>query len=193
MNICLYGASSADTDQKYISAVEQLGEAMARRRHALVFGGGASGLMGAAARGVHKEGGDIIGVAPGFFNVDGVLFEHCTERIITQGMRDRKQTMEDRSDAFIAAPGGIGTFEEFFEILTLKQLGRHQKPIVIYNIFGYYDALINMIDNAISQSFVKEKCKELYAVCSSPDEALDYIENYKGVERDVSEYKSIKN
>lgn len=193
MNICLYGASSADTDQKYILAVEQLGEAMARRRHALVFGGGASGLMGAAARGVHKEGGDIIGVAPGFFNVDGVLFEHCTERIITQGMRDRKQTMEDRSDAFIAAPGGIGTFEEFFEILTLKQLGRHQKPIVIYNIFGYYDALINMIDNAISQSFVKEKCKELYAVCSSPDEALDYIENYKGVERDVSEYKSIKN
>ena len=192
MNICLYGASSADTDQKYISEIEKLGETMAARGHSLVFGGGATGLRGAAARGVHSKGGEITGIAPGFFNVDGVLFEHCTELIITEGMRDRKQTMEDKSDAFIAAPGGIGTFEELLEILTLKQLGRHDKPIVIYNIFGYYDALQSMIEHAISQNFVREKCRELYKFCSAPEEAMEYIENYAGAQRDVREYKALK-
>ena len=120
------------------------------------------------------------------------MFEHCTELIITEGMRDRKQTMEDKSDAFIAAPGGIGTFEELLEILTLKQLGRHDKPIVIYNIFGYYDALQSMIEHAISQNFVREKCRELYKFCSAPEEAMEYIENYAGAQRDVREYKALK-
>lgn len=192
MNICLYGASSADTDMKYISEIEKLGEAMAMHGHSLVFGGGAAGLMGAAARGVYRKGGDITGIAPGFFNVDGVLFEHCTELIITNGMRDRKQTMEDKSDAFIAAPGGIGTFEELLEILTLKQLGRHDKPIVIYNIFGYYDAFNSMIEHAISQNFVKDKCRELYKLCSSPKEAMEYIEGYRAIAGDITEYKAIK-
>ena len=98
-------------------------------------------MMGAVARGMTEVGGEILGVAPGFFNVDGILYEKCTEFIYTETMRQRKQIMEDRADAFVMTAGGIGTFEEFFEILTLKQLGRHNKPIAILNTNGYYDAM----------------------------------------------------
>ena len=105
----------------------------------LVFGGGAQGMMGAAARGVRDGGGSIIGVAPDFFDVDGVLFPDCTEFIYTKTMRERKQILEDSSDAFIITPGGFGTLDEFFEILTLKQLERHNKAIVVLNVAGYYD------------------------------------------------------
>ena len=101
-----------------------------------MYGAGANGLMGAVARGVCEENGTIIGVTPSFFNVDGILFENVSELITTETMRERKQIMEDKADAFIVTPGGIGTLEEFFEILTLKQLGRHGKAIVIFNQNG---------------------------------------------------------
>lgn len=114
MNICVYGAASDEIDKIYTAEAEKLGEKMAKCGHSLVFGGGAGGMMGAAARGIHKNGGNIIGVVPTFFNVDGILFEHCNEMIRTETMRERKQIMEDRADAFIMTPGGIGTFEEFF-------------------------------------------------------------------------------
>ena len=114
MNICVYGASSNVIDKKYIEVTEELGRKMAERGHNLVFGGGANGLMGAAARGVYEKGGYIVGVVPTFFNVDGILFENCNEMIRTETMRQRKQIMEDRADSFIMTPGGMGTFEEFF-------------------------------------------------------------------------------
>jgi uncharacterized protein (TIGR00730 family) len=140
--------------------VEQLGREMASRGHSLVFGAGAHGLMGAAARGVRDGGGYILGVVPRFFDDADVeeLCDFCDELIRTDTMRQRKQIMEDNCDAFIVAPGGIGTFEEYFEILTSKQLCRHNKPIVLYNINGYYDELEQVIDKYINTSDYKEIC-----------------------------------
>ena len=177
MNICIYGASSDAIDPVYLSRVEALGETLAKRGHGLVFGAGAKGVMGAAARGFHKAGGNIKGVAPTFFNVDGVLFEHCTEFVPTETMRERKQIMEDSADAFIIGPGGIGTFEEFFEILTLKQLGRHAKPIAIYNINGYYDAMLAMLQKSADEHFMREVTLDLYKVFDDDDKMIDYLEN----------------
>ena len=178
MNICLYGASSNKIDSKYISEVEQLGRMMGRRGHGLVFGGGADGLMGAAARGVFTEKGYIKGIAPSFFDVDGRLFSKCTEFVYTETMRERKQLMENSADAFVVVPGGIGTFEEYFEILTLKQLGCHNKPIAIFNICGYFDKIEEMLQYATECDFMNEQSLELYKVFEDPEELLDYFENY---------------
>ncbi len=177
MNICIYGASSDAIDPVYLTRVEKLGETLAKRGHGLVFGAGAKGVMGAAARGFHKAGGNIKGVAPTFFNVDGILFEHCTEFVPTETMRERKQIMEDSADAFIIGPGGIGTFEEFFEILTLKQLGRHAKPIAIYNVNGYYDAMLAMLQKSADEHFMREVTLDLYKVFDDDDKMIDYLEN----------------
>ena len=192
MNICVYGASSPDIDPIFFDETEKLGRMMAGQGHGLVFGGGAQGLMGAAARGVHEMGGQIIGVAPTFFrNVDGILYEHCTEFVYTETMRERKQIMEDRSDAFVVTPGGIGTFEEFFEILTLKQLGRHQKPIVIFNVMGYFDSMKAMMENAIQKAFMKPVCRELYVFLDTPEDILEYLEQYKAAKAEAKYYKNI--
>ena len=115
MNICIYGASSAELKKIYYEKTEELGRLMGKRGHGLVFGGGKEGLMGAAARGVDREKGYILGIAPRFFDQPGVLYEHCTEFIFTENMRERKHLLESRSDATIVVPGGIGTYEEFFE------------------------------------------------------------------------------
>lgn len=190
-NICVYAASSTELDARYPEAVYELGSEIAKRGHGLVFGGGDKGLMGAAARGAKDGGGYILGVAPSFFNVDGILFPECTEFIYTETMRERKQIMEERSDAFIAAPGGLGTFEEFFEILTLKQLGRHDKAVIVYNVTGYYDSMLAMIDAAIRENFAKEACRALYSVANTAKEAVDMIENYSPCGLSVQELKNI--
>lgn len=189
MNICVYGASSPDIAPAFIRAGEDLGRAMARRGHALVFGAGASGLMGAVARGVTAGGGKVVGIVPSFFNVDGILYERCDELIRTETMRERKALMEARSDAFIMTPGGIGTFEEFFEILTLKQLARHSKAIAVLNTDGYFDPMIAMMERAIADGFVSDTVKELYFVCDSVDGVLEHIENYRPVTGSPSVYK----
>lgn len=191
MNICVYGASSDVIDKKYITEVEAMGEEMAKRGHSLVYGGGAQGLMGAAARGMTKGSGKIIGVSPTFFKVDGVLYEKCTEMVYTETMRERKQIMEERSDAFVMTPGGIGTFEEFFEILTLKQLNRHQKAIAILNTDGYFDDMINMLRRAAEGGFMKSETLELCRAFEDYREMLDYIEGYKPTEIDIKAMKHI--
>ncbi len=191
MNICVYGASSDDIHADYIAAGEQLGALMAARGHGLVFGGGAHGMMGALARGAHGAGGAVIGIAPGFFNVDGVLYQHCTEFVYTDTMRQRKQLMEERSDAFVMTAGGIGTFEEFFEILTLKQLGRHGKPIAVLNTRGYYDDLQHMLDRAVAEGFLKAECRSLYRICDTPGQLLEYIEGYDEAIPDPHKMKNI--
>ena len=191
MTICVYGASSELIDREYITVTEELGRKMAKRGHSLVYGAGAQGLIGAVARGMYEEGGTIVGVAPSFFNVDGVLFENCTEMISTETMRQRKQIMEDRADCFIMTPGGIGTFEEFFEILTLKQLARHKKAIAVLNINGYYDAMEKMMQGAIDGKFMKPECSSLYKIFTDIDEMLDYLENYDDDFVDVSRMKNI--
>lgn len=191
MVICLYGASSQQIHPDYLSGVEEFGRAMGRRGHALLFGGGDKGLMGAAARGVKGEQGTVIGVAPRFFNVDGILYPHCDEFYYTDTMRERKQILEDKADAFVAVPGGIGTFDELFEILTLKQLGRHAKPIALLNLRGYYDPLLALLDKAISEGFMKEECRVLWAAFTDADALLDYLEGYEGQLADVQHMKNI--
>ena len=189
MNICVYGASSAKLKEEYIKAGEELGRLLAARGHTLVFGGGANGLMGAVARGASEKGGKIIGVAPSFFNVDGILFEGCTEFIYTDTMRQRKEKMEQLSDAFIMTPGGIGTFEEFFEILTLKQLSRHNKPIAVLNTEDYFDCLLDQLDTTVDEEFMTKLSLSLFSVSDTPSGVLDAIENDKGSNGNTSDYK----
>ncbi len=178
MRICVFGAASPTIDVEYKKQVEILGEKMAERGHSLVFGGGGNGLMGAVANGVYAKGGKILGVIPKFFDNENIeaICDFCNELLMPDTMRERKQIMEDNSDAFIVVPGGIGTFEEFFEILTLKQLCRHNKPIAVYNLMGYYNSMDLVMKEAIEKNFIKENCLELYKITDDLDELLSYIE-----------------
>lgn len=191
MKICIFGAASNIIDSSYIEAVELLGEEMANRGHSLVFGAGGHGLMGAAARGFYKKGGKIYGVIPTFFREEKIeeIFDNCTELILTETMSQRKAKMEDLADAFIIAPGGMGTFEEFFEVLTLKQLGRHTKPIAVYDINGYYKDLEKFLTFAMEEKFIRENCKSLYFYSDKPEEILHYIENDEKENLDVHDMK----
>ena len=192
MNICVYGASSRAIDKKYIDAAEALGREIALRSHTLVFGGGCAGVMGASARGADSiEGAAIIGIAPTFFNVDGILYPHCTEFISPPDMRTRKGLLEDKSDAFVIAPGGIGTYDEFFEILTLKQLGRHNKPIAIFNVAGYYDPLLALLRHTAEGAFMNETSLTLFEVFEEISPMLDYFEHYDAPQMDVTFFKKI--
>lgn len=192
MEICVYGASSSTIDKSYIEAGELLGALIAKRNHIVVYGGGAEGMMGAVARGARSENGEVIGIAPSFFKVDGSLYDDCTEFIYTETMRTRKKLLEDKSDAFLVTPGGIGTFDEFFEIITLRQLGQHLKPIAIYNINGYFDPMIEMMKNAIRQNFMTAANEELYFVSDDADAVLNYIETHKPEDLDLSALKDVK-
>lgn len=178
MNICVFGAASSEIDGKYIDKVKIMGESLAKAGHSLVFGAGGQGLMGAAAQGFKKGGAHITGVIPTFFKEANVeaIYEQCDELIYTETMRERKAEMEERADAFVIVPGGIGTFEELFEVLTLKQLGRHKKPIAIYNIDGYYDSMESMLEHSIDERFVKENCKLLYSCFSDLQSMIDYLQ-----------------
>lgn len=192
MNICLYGASSSAIAKAYVNPTEELGAKIAERGHTLIYGGGAAGLMGAAARGAYSRGGKIIGVVPSFLNVDGILFENCTELIFTETMRERKALMEQKSDAFIMTPGGVGTFDEFFEILTLKQLGRHSKPIAIFNINGYFDSLIAQLENAVHKQFMNPEIFELFISTDRADKLLDHLENGVSSPTEARIFKNLK-
>lgn len=178
MNFCVYGAASTKIDPTYIAAVEELGFQIGTRGHNLVFGAGANGSMGAAARGVRRGGGKIIGVIPEFFRDEQIeaIYDDCDELIFTKTMAERKTTMEDRSDGFIVAPGGIGTLEEYFETLTLKQLGRHIKPIALYNVNRFFDFMEQFIYHIMNQRFIKANCDLLYLTFTDYDEMFDYLE-----------------
>lgn len=191
MRICVYGAASPTIDKEYMRKVEIMGREMVKRGHSLVFGGGGNGLMGAAARGVHSMGGYIFGVIPKFFKEETVeeICDFCDELIMPDTMRERKQIMEDNADAFIVVPGGIGTYEEFFEILTTKQLCRHNKPIAIYNIDGFYNEINDALKSAIRKNFIKENCMELYLLSDNLEEIFKYIESPAKKIRTVKELK----
>ena len=184
MKICIFGAASAHIDTVYIKAVEELSEKLAKRGHTLVFGAGGTGLMGAAARGFKRGGGFVHGVIPEFFREEKVelIYEDCDKITYTETMAERKFIMEDEADAFIITPGGIGTFEEFFEVLTLKQLGRHNKAMVIYNIEDYYDDLEKFMDAVRERKFITFKCSEMYSTFKTAEEIIGYIENYTPTE-----------
>lgn len=193
MKICIYGASSPEIDKSYIDATYNLAYALGKNGHSLVFGAGDNGLMGAAARGFYDNGCEIIGVIPKFFNVDGVVFEGCTQLIKTDTMRTRKQKMDDLAEAFITTPGGIGTYEEFFEIITLKQLCQSKKPLVLYNINGYFEPLRALLQSCVDGKFMPKDSMKLCFFSDNIDEIISYIENYSAGFEDISALKYIKN
>lgn len=178
MNVCIFGASGTELDEAYYAAAHEVGAALAMRGHRIVFGGGREGLMGAAARGAVERGGTLCGIVPSFFDEPGVLFERCTELVFTETMRERKQLMEDRSDACIVLPGGIGTYEELFEMLTLKQLGRTDRAIVLLNTLNYYGPLLELLRHTAKERFMSGRCLELFCVAATPAEAVEMLESY---------------
>ena len=175
--ICVYASGSTKLDESYIREAETLGTLIAQNGMALVFGGGRDGLMGAVARGAASAGGTIIGVIPDRLNVDGIRFEHCTELLVTQTLRERKATMEQRADAFIALPGGFGTLEELLEIITLRHLGYHGKPIAVINTNGFYDDLVSQFDQTVHHGFAAKQACDVYGICADAHEALAYIQS----------------
>lgn len=164
MRLCIYASASDRIDKKYMDAVEKLGEKLAGEGHSLIYGGGGCGLMGAAARGFRKGNGEVIGVVPKFMYEFEPIFDGCTQIIETEDMADRKEIMENGCDAFIIVPGGIGTFDEFFQALTLRELKRHDKNIIIYNIDGYFTKLLEYMDDCIEKGFIKPFVKDFYSV-----------------------------
>ncbi len=180
MRVCIYGASSSHIDGKYIESCYALGKTLALNGHDLVFGAGSEGLMGAAARGFKDGGGHIHGVIPKFFEEGGyeAIYYESDKITYTENMAQRKQIMEDECEAFIIVPGGIGTLEEFFQVLTLKQLGRHNKAIAIYNAEGYYNGLNEFFQSAVDKKFIREECKKLYKSFDDASQLVKYIEGY---------------
>ena len=191
MNICVYCASSDHISPEFFDAARELGALIAKNGHTLIFGGGSGGLMGAVGKGALENGGHVIGIAPKFFDEPGVLMKNEAEFIFTETMSERKAIMEEMADAFIALPGGIGTFEEFFEVLTLKQLGRHSKSISLLNTRDYYDDFNSMLILTAKRGFMSAACLDLYKMCATPEEALAHcldVEANVGSIRKLSDY-----
>lgn len=178
MKICLYGAGSSMINEEYKKTGYQLGCEIAKKGHSLIFGGGSTGMMGAVSKGVNDSDGETIGIAPEWMEDFEGISDECDRFIKTESMEDRKRLFEEYSDAFIITPGGIGTLDELFEIITLKKLHIHNKPVVIFNMNHFYDRMIDMIDFMISENTIPESNRYLFKVCSTIEETLDYIESY---------------
>lgn len=177
MNICIYGSASKNLDQVYLDACRELGEEIGRRGHGLVFGGSARGLMGATAEGVSSKNGEILGIAPRFMDeLEGNRYPKCTDFIYTDTISERKDLFQINADAFVILPGGIGTFDEFFETIVYKGFGQSDKPVILYNVNGYYDKLEEFMQVAIDQKFVRVHEGLLYDMESDAKAVLDRIE-----------------
>ena len=171
-SVTVYASSSARVPLEHFAIAEELGRQIAQRGWRLVFGGGRHGLMGAVSRGAHAAGGEVTGIILQDFIDKNV---HCTEtremRSVTD-MRLRKRGLDEAGDGYVALPGGYGTYEELFEILSFKQLGFHDKPVVLLNSLGYWDPLLTMIERSFELGFIQGEYRELLGVAGSPGEAL---------------------
>jgi uncharacterized protein (TIGR00730 family) len=176
--VTVYCSSSSALAAHFYAAGDELGRAIAANDWKLIYGGNSVGLMKTVADSVRAAGGKVIGVTPKIFVDKGICDDGCDELIVTESMRDRKHQLEQRGDAFIALPGGLGTFEEIFEIIVGRQLAFHNKPIVLMNIAGYWDPMLAMIDSAIAQKFIKPKARELYFVAQDVPQAVDFLRSY---------------
>jgi uncharacterized protein (TIGR00730 family) len=172
MNICVYCASSTRISEKYNEAASVLGKLMAQNGLNLINGAGSTGLMRICADAVMANGGEATGVIPQFMVDRGWNHEKMSKLIVTPDIHQRKQTMAKLSDGCIALPGGCGTMEELLEIITWKQLGLYDKPIVILNIDGYYTPIVEMLNKAVKEQFMKEEHAMLWTVADTPEEAV---------------------
>lgn len=173
MKITVYSASSGQVPDKYIFAARELGRLMAEGGHTLINGAGRTGLMGACTDACLSAGGQAVGVIPQFMVEQGWQHTGMTRLEITPDMHRRKEIMAEMSDACIALPGGVGTLEELLEIITWKQLGLYLKPIVILNTDGYFNPLLQQLQRAISERFMREQHAAIWHVANTPAEAIE--------------------
>lgn len=166
--ICVFCGSQAGTNGLYQQAAAALGQLLAQRRYGLVYGGGHVGLMGVIADAVLQAGGEVIGVIPEAMVARELAHTGVTRMHVVSSMHDRKARMAELADGFIAMPGGYGTFEELFEIITWAQLGLHQKPIGLLNVAGYFDALMALVEHAIAEGFIKPEHSRLTVTANHP-------------------------
>lgn len=170
--VTIYGASSADIDPRYCDAGRETGRLLAGAGQTLICGGGRYGLMGAAIEGAAAEGGEIIGVLPRFMDERGWDNPALTRKVVTDGMHSRKEWMLTNSDAVIATPGGVGTFDELIEAITWRKLNLWQGNIVILNTLGYFDPLIEMLERSVEQRFMNPDHRQLWTVADTPAQAV---------------------
>ncbi len=170
--ICIYCGSGKGADPAFEQAAVDLGRLLAREGIRLVYGGGAIGLMGAAARACLEAGGKVTGIIPQFLVDMEVMMPDVTEFIVTADMHERKRLMFEHSDAFVALPGGIGTLEEVVEQMTWAQLGQHHKPIMLANINGFWDPFVTLLDHMKDNAFIRSGFELSYGVASSIDDIL---------------------
>ena len=176
--ITVFCGSSSGTEENYNLQATLLGQTLAKRNIELVYGGANVGLMGAVADGVLNNGGKVIGVLPNFLRSKEIAHKQLTELILVDTMHERKTKMNDLCDGVIALPGGFGTLDELFEILTWAQLGLHKKPVAILNVDGYYDALIVFVQTMVDKGLLKEVNAQMLLISDNIDELLDKMENY---------------
>ena len=178
-SICVFCGSSPGNDPKLLAEAEQLGKTLAIQQIKLVYGGAKIGVMGAVANGVLRNNGSAIGVIPDFLKKKEVVHLGLTELITTRNMHERKLQMHELSDGFVTLPGGFGTLEELFEIITWAQLGLHQKPIGLLNINGFYDHLLAMLQNMVDAQLLKPENMELLIVDSSINKLLEKMYKFE--------------
>ena len=174
-NVCVFCGSGPGRDPAYVAAAQTFGTRLAEAGMGLVYGGGSLGLMGEVARSLKKNGGRIHGIITKRLLALEQGFDGCDELMVVDTMSERKKLMAEHGEAFIALPGGIGTFEEFFEVLVQRQVGEHCKPIGLVNLGGYYDPLINLIDHGIEHRFIKPAVHGLLQVHEDPELLLDGV------------------
>lgn len=177
--LCVFCGSSGGNHPLYRETAARFGELMVQAGIELVYGGGSVGLMGTIADAVLKFNGRVTGVIPQFLATRELLHEGVTDLRITSGMHERKALMAELSDAFVALPGGLGTFEELFEVLTWGQLGLHRKPIGLLNISGYFDPIVQLVDQAISAGFCREEHRQLFLVDDQSERLLLRLRNHQ--------------
>ena len=175
MKVCLYGSGSKRTPREFTDVGYELGSKIALNNYSLVFGGGNDGMMGAVAKGVFDNGGKITAIAPEWINAFDDPFKGYDEYIKTDSMDERKNLFLEKSDVFIITPGGIGTLDEFFEVLTLKYLHSHSKTIILFNINNFYDKMIEMLHQMHDDGLIREGALDIFVVADSIDEVFEYI------------------
>lgn len=190
-SVCVYSASSKQIAPVYFEVAEELGRLLARKRINLINGAGCIGLMAATSNAALAEGGTVTGVIPRFMVEQGWHHQGLTRLVETDTMHERKQLMAEMSDGVIALPGGCGTLEELLEIITWKQLGLYLKPIVILNIDGYYNPLLEMLKNAIDGNFMRKEHQAIWQVASTAEEAIDMLYHAPAWNRELRKIAAI--
>lgn len=177
---CVYGGASDRIDKLYKDEVEKLGVVLSQNGFSLVYGAGATGCMGAVARGVREQGGHIMGITPDFIKDFEEIFP-CDNTVMVDTMAERKTLMEKHADIFIITPGGVGTMDEFFQVLTLKYLKRTSAPIYILNTNGFYNSLLTLLDDLVDKKTATDTILTMYEVIESPydEEFVNTLKNLK--------------